>query len=318
MAEGDVTLSRFDIELPSGQKMTNELYANGRHQCQVNLIVEKKKENAEGIWVPSPLTSGEIESATIIGYGFPDQGLPQHWTCEKSKGPYDLGVWRQGVEMAPNDGPERHDSSANMIRRFLSCNAGRGTAVLRFIGRIIVGGETYTTISRNGTTPFNSFVDVQAIAPYLLTTSQLTVFEDHGAYWVSPTDIDVYYYTPPPGLRFVEDLGLADPAYVNGEGSYFQTSFVLHTGNNGIRRKGGVVPGVPGILTLGMIQQGLGNRSVEFNKRSTIMRAIRFVGWIDTPDSKKQSAWRLLDNFGCQHVFYIHYEDNGNLLKVIS
>lgn len=318
MAEGDIQVKTIEIVLPNGQLHTNALYKNGRHQCRVNLLVVKEIEQQDGTWKDVPLSEEETSSATVTAFGGPSLPLPSGWSCDHNKNKYDAGLRTFGSEPSAEIIPVPVIAPIELIPRYLRCSPGTPADTQRFMGSIVVGGKVYTTNSDSRT-----YVDITPVAPYVLRASDLTLYMDSDAYSQGGStgiDVDVYYYTPPSGITFLDNLGLVDPVPVNNEGGTFQTSYVWHMGSYGIRMKGGVVRYSPGgSLPMAMVQRGVtGNPSIRFNLRPTIMRAIRFRGWIDTADGDNNSPWRLWDNFGCEHVFYIGWVDNRNVLELRS
>lgn len=317
MAAGDVTLKRFDVELPNGQHWTNELYANGRHQCQLNILIVKQVEDADGYMIDTPLTTTERNSATITAFGLPGAVLPGGWSCDRTKNQFDVGLRPLAAE-APAAEIKPVDSGVELIKLYMRADTRASMGTEKLMAKIVVGGRTFTTNGSFGGATFNTYVDIQLSRPYQLEITELSSYVDLDAYAHAnnAVDIDIYYYTPTPkGIRFVENRGLDSPVGVNGEGSHFQTSYVRDIGN-GVRFKGGVVLLDSGSLTVDKIQKNNGSGSVLYNKMSTIMRAARYRGWMDTPNSERQSGWRLWDNYGCEHVFFIGWVDNGNVLSL--
>lgn len=328
MSAGEARLKRFDIELQNGQTQTSALYANGRHQCRVHLVVVKEVEDASGNWISTPLTLAEKEGATVTGYGGLVEPLPNGWHCDSNKNKFDAGLrpignegGQDGQKLAVSiDFPE--DLLVEIIPRFMRFSSGVPIDIQRFMGRITVGGKFYTTNGDFGSVSFNTYVDIQPTPPYRLRVHDLSYYEDLNAYsgtiGTNKIDIDVYYWTPPSGVSFVENRGLDRPVQVNSEGAYFQTSYIWDTGGRGYRKKGGIIWGKDTlglVLRVDDVQRPAGNNPyIEFNRRPTIMRAIRYSGWIDSPNSEQKSPWRLWDNFGCEHVFYVDWADNRNII----
>ncbi|AZE98496.1 hypothetical protein C4J95_1018 [Pseudomonas orientalis] len=329
MAAGATQLKFFEIKLPSGGLVTRELYNNGRHQCRVSLLVTKQVQNEQGNWIDTPLNRAETESATVTGFGVPAQPLPAGWACDVEKNEFDAGLWSRAAEgERDSDGcgsaeTEPEDTSVELIPRYMRAEATVRDDPVRFMGRITVGGKVYTTYGTYGVITFNTYVDIFPTRAYRLFVRDLTEFVDinafHGTVANNLLDIDVYYWMPPSGLQFKKNLGLDDPIYVTLEGAYFQTSFIYNY-SGGNRKKGGIIwkKDTLGLqLRIDDVQLPSGhNPFVEFNRYPTIMRALRYQGWIDSRNNERMSPWRLLDNFGCEHVFVIDYGDNRNLLRL--
>lgn len=325
MAAGEITLKRFEVELPSGQHWTDALYTNGRHQCQLNILIVKQVEDADGNMIDTPLTTTERNSATITAFGLPSATLPTGWSCDRTKNQFDVGLRPLAEKTSTTEKASTAkaeikpvDSGVELIMLYMRADARASMGTEKLMAKIVVGGRTFTTNGSFGGATFNTFVDIQLTRPYQLAITELSSYVDYHAYAHSTNavDIDIYYYTPiPKGIRFVENRGLDAPVGVNGEGSHFHTSYVRDVGN-GVRFKGGVIRLDSGNLTVDKIQKDNGFGTVLYNKMSTIMRAARYRGWMDTPNSERQSAWRLWDNYGCEHVFFIGWADNGNVLSL--
>ncbi|AZE87730.1 hypothetical protein [Pseudomonas orientalis] len=329
MAAGATQLKRFEITLPSGGLMTRELYNNGRHQCRVSLLVIKQVQNENGNWIDTPLSHAEIQSATVTGFGVPAQPLPMGWICDVEKNKFDAGVWSEGT--ADEGGSEDYGSadselkntSVELLPRYIRAEKTVRDDPIRFMGRITVDGKVYTTNGVYGGITFNTYVDIFPRVAYRILIRDLIQYEDLNAFSgevdKNKIDIDVYYWVPPRGLRFIENKGLDNPVNVTLEGIYFQTSFIYNY-SGGNRNKGGVIwkKDTLGLqLRIDDVQRPSGtNPFIEFNRYPTIMRAIRYKGWIDSPNNERMSPWRLLDNFGCEHVYVIDYGDNRNLLRL--
>lgn len=329
MATVETRLKTFDIRRPDGQTHTNQLYANGRHQCLLSLDIVKQVRDADGFWVDEPLTTAEILSAEVTRFGSPGEPLGRGWSCDREKNKYDLGLWRYGLESQQGD----DDSAATSletstefrtpIARYMRFDPGGAITSERLMGRITVGGKVYTTNGTYQDVSFYTSVYIQPVRPYHLSVAQLSAYTDAHAFEQTvegnKIDIDVYYYVPPLGLRFVENRGLDAPLPVRQEGYHFESCFTWHKGS-GIRKKGGVVvrhdvAGMP--LRLSSVQlYGGYDPEIPFNKYNTIMRAIRFDGWIDNPNGERDGKWRLWDNYGCEHVFRIEQADSFNFLEL--
>lgn len=334
MAAGDSQLKSFSIESFNGQSYTAELYPNSRHQCRLNLLVMKEVENAEGVWIPTPLTQAEINSATVTGFGGPTQPLPSGWYSDATKNEYDEGLRPIAGEVKndwkePSQETTAHSSLLTVdlievIPRYIRVNSDMPISTQRFMGRITVGGKNYTTNGSYGTGTFYSFVDIRPTSPYTLRTSDLAGFSDvnafSGAVGGNKVDIDVYYFWPlHPGLRFVRNLGLEKPANISGEGVRFN-SVLAHQIGNGVRNKIGVVWPMDAVefrLHVNDVHlTNVDNHVIEFNRRPTIMRAIRYKGWMHVGDTEVRTKWRLIDNYGCLFSCYLNWSGDRDLVGI--
>lgn len=334
MAAGDSQLKSFSIEAFNGQSYTAELYPNARHQCRVNLLLLKEVQNAEGHWIAAPLTAAEIDSVTVTGFGGPTQSLPSGWYCDKARNIYDEGLRPiagevEGECKEPTQKTAAHSSLLEvdlieLVPRYMRVNSNVPINTQRFMGRITVGGKTYTTNGNYGVGMFYSFVDIRPTPPYTLRVSDLNGFSDvdafSGTVGGNKVDIDVYYFWPRhPGLRFVENLGLDHQATISGEGARFQ-SVLAHQIGNGVRNKIGVVWRMNIVdfqLRVNDVHRtSVDNHFVAFNRRPTIMRAIRYKGWMDTGNVQVRTKWRLIDNFGMEFSCYLNWSGDRNLVGI--
>ena len=334
MAAGDSQVKSFSIEAFNGQSYTTEVYPNGRHQCRVNILVLKEVENAQGYWIVTPLTAGEIDSATVTGFGGPTQSLPRGWHCDTTKNIYDAGLRPIAGEVDREYEKPTHEQRARpsllkgvlleLIPRYMRVDSNIPIDTQRFMARITVGGKTYTTNGSYGVGTFLSYVDIRPTPPYTLRVSDLDGFSDLNAFsgtvGGNKVDIDVYYFWPRhPSLRFVENLGLEKPANISGEGAHFH-SVLAHQIGSGVRNKIGVVWQMDTLnlpLRVNDVQRtNVDNSLVEFNRRPTIMRAIRYKGWIYTADVEVRTKWRLIDNYGFLFSCYLRWSGDRNLVGI--
>jgi hypothetical protein len=320
-----VRLAEFKVQTVQGQVATNELYANGRHQCEVYIMVAKEVEDESGFMRFTPLTAAERDGITLIEYSTNvGATLPVGWMCDTVKNEYDCGLrksFRDGVlEASSNvDEPIQHAAVApvEMVKRYLRQSDDQPVQSRRFMARITVAGKIYTTNFSDDDNSFNSYVEVSPQVPYRLRVGELSVFRDMFSYEDSgiPLSIYVYYWHPPAGLLMLESLGLTAPLNVENEGTDFHTAFY---GFAGLFR-GGVPIGKntpEASLQVSEVQRNLyfdKNPSIEFALLPTVMRAV-VIKWLDLYKfGDSQGYWRLIDNYGCLHSFRIVHGDNGSL-----
>ncbi|RFD27913.1 hypothetical protein CER19_16680 [Pseudomonas sp. GL93] len=320
----------FKITLPGGGTFTDELYANGRHQCKVVAEVTVEQLDSDGYWVPARLSNAERNSLTISLYS-PNfnEPLPEGWSCDKEKNIYDTGLWRTRIdEVRPDQKPEAVAGHAQrqveIVERYLRVDPSVPVEERRFMASIELGGVTYTTNYSDGDVAFDSYVVVRPARLYQLHVRDLTRYADHDAYHDEYYDVDVYYWTPPAGLHFLVNKGLDSPLSVSKEGLNFQTSY-FNKGGEGYYFKGGAVinKDVAGpVVSLDDIVLGTSSgheKIVRFNMRPTIMRAVvARVRASSSGSDDAKSKWRILDNYGCEHVFSLQQIREGLELELVD
>lgn len=185
---------------------------------------------------------------------------------------------------------------------------------------IDVDGIRYTTNYDHDDISFISYVTIGFVPPYRLWVSDLIQYDDQGAYQDFFCDVDVYYWTPRSGERFLVNRGLDSPLFLHQEGKSSTSSYCKGYLPNRTY-KGGIVYGKdvanPKVVIsdISKSHPDGDHKVVRFDRRSTIMRAVRYRDnqfWGMQLDH--QSKWRLWDNYGCEQVYVIDYSDGGNLL----
>lgn len=318
--ESELRVTEFFVTLPGGGQSTNALYANGHHQCQVNIEVTLEQRLPGGRWERVPLTAGQRNSITLAEFSAdPHQGLPEGWGCDQEKNKYNLGLWKPG---STEDLPEASAAASqqDVVARFLRV-APEHIQTQRFMASITINGKTITTNSADVAGSAVSWVIVSPVRPYLLGVDELTPYVDETAYQGSnPTVlVSVYYWTPPAGLSFFDNLGVSHPVPVSHEGYAFTTAvFSREFGP----AKVGVVVGRDGMgqsIYMNDVQRNVypdKNPRIEFNKRETIMRAIRFAGPIPGDAPSVFNDWTVRDNYGCEHRYRLGYKASGGALTL--
>lgn len=327
----NVRLKTFDIEFPrdGGNVVNNEVYLGGKQQCQVNIIVQKERRNAEGIWELAAFEATELESATVVEYSTnPEATIPAGWYCDTKRNEFNMGRWSGVLEepsMAtapsnpiiqpmPGIGPLENE------RRYLRCDL-RSTGNHQFMAKITVGRKTYTTNMERDNVNYQSSVTVKCQEPYTLSAERLDHWADTDAFSVQGVDVDIYYWTPPLGLRFVENIPPTDPVKLKDpsvQGDHFDIYYTRDIGH-GIRQIGGVIRGnTVGNITMNSLlkKSSGGNELIPANKRNTIMRAARVKAWLNNPNTDQQGAsiWTMVDSYGCSHHYYLTETDNYNVM----
>lgn len=313
----------FRIFLPSGNESTNELYANGRHQCKVSIEILMVQEDVDLTWAETPLTPQERESITVTLFSpDPNQPLPLGWSCDKEKNIYDTGLW-SGPTSQKQDKDPQIQKNAEYVDLYMRFASNVAIEPRRFMAKIVVGDTVYITNLVNDEVDFRSSITIAPVRPYLLRAAQLRQYHDD--IYFDPrtnTDIDSYHWTPPSGLRFLVNHGFDRPMSIDHEGNSFQTSFCQSLG--GRYRKGGIIFGKnqpsDRIYFIDLhrdLREVAENpyRTLDFNTVDTIMRA----AWVSTTrvivQGDVRTPWRLWDNFGCEHVFWMREDWHRILLQ---
>lgn len=329
LVQDDIRLVEFEITLPNGGVLTNELYANDRHQCKVVVEVTAEKRQSDGNWAPIRLTADQRSSVTVTRYSTNiNEPLPPGWRCDRDKNIYDTGLWRGGVEeVEPAENPvaegRRLKIQKEIVDRYMRFEPNRPIEDVRFMAVIILGGVKYTTNYSVGDTPFNSYISIRPMRPYRLLVGQLSLHTDIDAYSGDSCDIDVYYWKPPYGLEFLVNKGLDAPLSPPGEGSSFKTYYV-HQNEREFFKAGVVVNKDvenPSVLVADIFTwpPGAYQKFVRFNQSSTIMRAVRCRGSYNLGfEGDSGTRWRLWDNFGCEHTYGFAKVDSGNVIRLID
>lgn len=308
------------IKLPSDQVSTNALYANGRHQCkvQVELIIER--ETLGGLWEATTPLEAERESVSVTRYSSNvNEPLPGGWSCDHGKNIYDTGLWRGNAELQPSTEPDVETGlTMDLIDRYLRFSPGVPIETVRFMARVVVDGVAYTTSYVLGGSAHDSSISVTPVRPYILKAADMAEYVDYDAFIGETADVDIYYWTPPSGLTFVADRGLDAPLFIPSEGRQCMTSFIKNASWSG--NKIGVIRLSRQVLYLSDVHQGLQSPGydsvVRFNQVSTIMRAVRLKSFLVQGNGDSRSKWRLWDNYGCEHVFWLEAFNNGNKIRL--
>jgi hypothetical protein len=310
------------ITLTNGQDSTEAQYANGLHQCKVVIEVSVEREGVDSLWEETSLLESERASATITLYSANvNQPLPAGWACDVSRNIYEIGLWNRNLESAEVEQAEEQTKpqqtvapgAIETVDRYMRLDTGAPIESRRFMARIVIGGKVYTTNFSAADVKFDSWVSISPRRPYRVRVADLVRTVDH-AYWdgFRKTDIDVWYWLPPPGLRFVSNKGLDAPLRIAHEGTSFHTAQSYKS--SGYSRKIGVLVGHDQMdmgVSLSELHRDLPelddnyNLAVTFNRVNTIMRA----AWLSTSrhiaEGQVNSPWRLLDNYGCTHSFIL-------------
>lgn len=318
-------LAHFEITLPSGQPSTTALYANGRHQCKVTTDVIVERETEDGYWERIRMTDEERDSLTVTRYsGNIDQPLPAGWHCDKEKNIYDSGLWSRGVEAEVESSivKKREESpplQKEVVDRYMRFDPDRPTDIVKFMARIVVGGVTYTT-NYSADVSFDSSVTIVPTGPYFLKVSDLVAYVDRQAFDDNHATVFVYYWSPTGGLRFLVNRGLDAPLPVPDEGSLFQTTYFkgtsrFYTKIGVVRHRDDPSVGIP----ISAIYSAHPERykMVRFTQVLTNMRAVLLM--VSSPSSISMDAgskWRLWDNFGCEHIFWLQVTGNGGTVEL--
>ncbi|AZF41138.1 hypothetical protein C4J87_0963 [Pseudomonas sp. R1-43-08] len=317
------------ITTTNGQDTTDALYANSRHQCKVSIELSVEQEGVDGLWEEVRPRADEKDSATITLYSAnANQPLPAGWACDTARNIYEIGLWNRSVEGGKGDETEEQITQQKMglpnaieiIDRFMRLETGASIEARRLMARIVIDGKVYTTNFSDAEINFDSWVHISPRQPFRVRVADLVRTVDH-AYWEfsTDTDIDVWYWLPPPGLKFVSQMGLDSPMWLFDEGIYFQTTFV-HRSDKHYRKVGVVIghdiPGAnPKIYDIHRTLPDPTHR-VPFNRVNTIMRAMWVSGKKGMPEGDARTPWRLLDNYGCMHAYTM--QRRGNNIELLD
>jgi hypothetical protein len=302
------------------------LYANGLHQCEVIIEVVKEARSADGTWVSSVLTDEERDSVTVVEWATQDnKELVRGWSCDEERNCYDLGLWQRGVsdEVTSSETVEANPvSGTERIYRYLRCDANAPIGPRLFMARMVVEGQVYTThFSKEGVS-FESAIAIDPVRPFDLGVRDLEEYLNASAFVVPGVIVNVSYWTPPAGIRFVINRGFVAPTHLPGDGVDFRTmkSEVFAEGGDvdTYSIKVGTIVNKDTVelpLDINEIHQRLElpvqYPPVEFNKRPTIMRALWVLVKLRFPSRYEQGVWRLLDNFGNEHTFLLDHTQTG-------
>lgn len=313
-------LSGLSIRRPAKTEAANGLYANGRHQCEVIIDVVKETRGPDDVWVNARLTDEERASVTVVGWSeHGNQMLPQGWSCDEGRNEFSLGLWQGGLseelqctEVAECRGDENHES----ISRYLRCDPDAPIGPARFLVRAVVGGEVYTSSLSRGEVVFDSSIEIHSVRPFALRVSDLEEYYDNQAFLAfipSYIDVRVYYWTPPEGIRFVENNGFSSPLELSNNGDEFSCTLLYDLSNpRGESGKVGTLLdknelGVP--LDINEVHKNMAlppqYLPVRFDRKPTIMRAIRMHCALGFKAADNKGFWSLIDNFGSEHKFLL-------------
>ena len=324
-------LLSFVISRPNKRDEANGLYANGNHQCEVIIDIVKQSSAADNTWTSAGLTDEERSSLTIVEWSEHDHGeLPHGWSCDKERNCYDLGLWSRASvseSLRENVTAVAADSQVERMSRYLRCDLGAAMGPVRFMARVVIDGEIYTTHFSKGECAFESSIVISPEYPFYLNVEDLEHYEDLTAFFATSSSFffigNVHYWTPPSALKFVENKGIEEALRLPGDGAAFDSTLSRRLNKNppGVAHKVGTLTNKNQIgqtLEIGEIHQGVGlpnlQKPVKFNERPTIMRAINlFSNAFSFSEHYGRRAWRLLDNFGTEHTFALDSDVEGNI-----
>jgi len=315
MKAGSVRLGHFEIQTETAEDKTRALYTNGRHQCKLVVLIAKNVADESGNWQFAALTAAERNSLTVTQYATnPDAPLPTGWHCDTDKDKYDPGLWPpRGSETNSTTlssspaKPSIASGPLEMVERYMRVNAGQPIQSYRFMARIQIAGKVYTTNYTDDDASFNSWVEIQPERPYVLRVAQLVRYIDNRAFEDKARNIyiDVHYWTPPRGLQFIQNVGIANPLNIKDEGRFFNTSDFISVPND----KSGILVERDSLeerVFMADVQQGIysGNGpDIEYRRCFKVMRALKLHGGVPATPHRDTGHWSLLDNFGCEHKF---------------
>ncbi|WPN99304.1 hypothetical protein [Pseudomonas sp. MUP55] len=319
-----VKLVGFTIRTPDGSNSTNELYANGVHQCHVIIDIAKQTSSDEGVWTNLVLTEEERASVTVFEWSTQVRpALPQGWSCDEHKNIYSLGLWQRKPSESTGDGYSEFVMSAQSesVSRYLRCDPDAPAGPKILMAQVVIDGHVYTTNGYPGSASFKSHIIVDPVRPLNLGVRDLDAYVDEAAFKLvaSPdyfTDVDVYYWVPPSGLHFIANKGLDDPVDLVEGGRDFQcfATYGIIAGTSLSGMVGTLInkDSVDMPVDVREVYQTLSLPAqyppVVFNKYPTIMRALRLYAFQNVPVLESRGDWHLVDNFGNEHKFLLEAE----------
>ncbi|MGL5995234.1 MAG: hypothetical protein ACRC1I_01710 [Pseudomonas proteolytica] len=320
--DGKVRISHFKITCSGGKSFTNELYANGRHQCEVAIEVRKEVLDENNVWHRADLTPFECSSLSIVDVVAGSmQALPNGWYCDKQRNSYTLGLWchddPQQDEVKKTEAREEH---FQVIRFYLRYDPVGQIEPAAFMARINVEKEYLTTDFSLEVSSGQSIITLDPVTPLRLNASQFVRYVHYGAYSGNQVSVTVFYWMPPGDLNIVESKGLSDPLDVPLEGHNFQTSQLYRPSGSVGGTKVGVVLNKDVIgrrLYMNDVSRGLDlpepNPEVKFNEYPTIVRAVRVYSPQPISSADTKSPWTLVDEYGNPHQFILRVDSLGGV-----
>ena len=315
----EIQVEAMKVVFPDGKDASWALYANGRHQVKVELWV-RKTVNGNAV----ALTDAERLSAAITAFSDNSEApLPSGWSCDNKKYDYDAGLWRDGDVNGQGYLGDVQDDVVNLYLRL-----AQGTVIQpqRFMGRIRIGGTTYTT---NMSGSFQSAITVHAALPermYLTnlirTTANVFVKDAGGMGHPNTSVVKMYFWRLPSGLNMHADsVREQEVCPVPGTGAGVRTICSNALGSvNGYRCAVLLSAGWKGAVPLKYLYTSI---PAEFAEKVVYLdwipkqlRAISLRLPLPVSMCSHELRWVFQDNFGSEHVFYIESEKSGEILKL--
>ncbi|MFA7941880.1 hypothetical protein ACEK06_05400 [Pseudomonas brenneri] len=322
---GNSRITHFEILFADSFSRRGELYANGRHQCEVLIKIAKEVKDKSGVWTNVPLTASECSSITVTMFSSnSDQMLLAGWSCDDVRNTYDLGIWDRDLGRSTYQVSEalNHDTHVTRVYRYIRFEPMVPIESATFMARIVLDEEVYTSSSVNSGAGENAVVTITPVRPFRLDAEDLEWHVDGEAYDKGGASARVYYWIPPTGVSFIENRGLDNSLELKDEGDNFNTFSVWGIPGTSSTIKGGVVVNKDSFnapLYMNDVHKGLAlpvpNPTIVFNKKRTIMRALVLSAVFSEPDAHEGSVWRLLDNFGNEQVYFIRWVGGEPILS---
>ena len=315
----EIQVEALKVVFPDGKDASWALYANGRHQVKVELWVRKTMGGRA-----VALTDAERSTAAITAFSDNSEApLPSGWSCDNKKNDYDAGLWR---DREVNAQGYLGDVKDDVVNLYLRLAEGVAIQPQRFMGRIRIGGTTYTT---NMSGSFQSVITVHPALPervYLTnlvhTTANVFIKDAGGMGHPQTAVVKIYFWRLPSGLNIHADsVSEREVCPVPGAGTGVRTI----CSNGGLFANGyqcavlldvgwkGAVP--LKLLYFGMLAE-FANTVVYLDWLPKQLRAISLRLPFPVSACSKELRWVLQDNFGSEHVFYIESEKSGEILKL--
>ncbi|PKF80106.1 hypothetical protein CW749_10505 [Vibrio sp. vnigr-6D03] len=323
-------------------------YANGRHQCKVQISVLKQAfEN--GDYVKKPLTESEISSIKVAKFSadtnYDSLGMPTEWTTTDVRDTkYNLGtmsdtrsasVSRRFLEesgvmfdafpdaKALSLSADVKDDNNNVPEVFERYVSGSLTGTEKLMAKMILENETDQTLTTNmsvGENVYDSSINLTAIPPFSISSSSLDETiqtEQHQVYDEYKPDItqeiNVYFWTLPNNLKIVERTGSQDSFYAlgtqNGDNSFLTRGRTFSGGTHDVNARDN--------MEGGCVQSHAYTVTVADTELSASALQVDGCSW--TSDTYSGTATiDIVDNYGSEHKFKVSPSDSGRSLTIAS
>ena len=313
-----VRLAHLRIRLVDDGLRPIGLYNNNAHQCPIVIEVVKEVADDAGVWRHEPLTARERGSVSVMALTAEDGSvLPPGWSCDTQKNKFTVGLCLPGQPLGKKkktSGVFDSDGRVSSIKRYLRVDASASMDTVVFFATVVIEGETITT--HHFGEGVASSVSVTPSPALRLPVANLQVKITRNAFNEGAVVIDLFTWEPKAigSIFFMFNHGFEHPVRVVNEGDYFSTSFLNTVPGIPLQRiKGGTVVKAAGSrLYMNDIQKGFQlsepNPALPFTAPG--MSAFKVSGVIVSAASDTDSAWKLQDNLGTMHTYFLYASDD--------